>query len=109
MRRHALALVITALLIPLTPSPANAADRSMPGTAWGDGEVMVDSTVSTAAQNALRRSGVRVIRLQGELRVLIAGGQSVFGTSSRCSSSGDPRTPCWYRGAGGGQTVASPT
>jgi streptogrisin B len=57
----------------------------MPGTAWGDGEVMVDSTVGEAARNALRRSGVRVIRLQGELRLLIAGGQAVYGGSARCS------------------------
>jgi streptogrisin B len=88
MRRHALVVLITALLIPLAPSPAaagSAADRSLPGTAWGEGEVMVDSTVSETATNALGRSGLRVTRLEGELRVLIAGGQAVYGSSARCS------------------------
>lgn len=85
MGRRVLILIITTLLIPLAPTRAAAADRSLPGTAWGDGEVMVDSTVGEAARNALRRSGVRVIRLEGELRVLIAGGQPIYGTSARCS------------------------
>ncbi|HZM78849.1 MAG TPA: S1 family peptidase [Candidatus Limnocylindrales bacterium] len=85
MGRRLFILLFTALLIPLSPAPAGAVDRSLPGTAWGDGEVMVDSTVSIATQNALGRSGFRVIRLPGELRVLIAGGQGIYGGTTRCS------------------------
>lgn len=96
MGRRLLVVVITALLIPLSPAPATAADRSLPGTAWADGEVMVDSTVSTVTENALRRSGIRVTRMQGELRVLIAGGQAIYGGSSRCSLGANVRQGSTY-------------
>jgi streptogrisin B len=85
MGRRLLIPLLAALLIPVSPAPAVAADRTIPGTVWGDGEVLVDSTVSLAEQNALRRSGLKVTRMPGELRVLIAGGQAIYGTSSRCS------------------------
>src|SRR5262245_59592715 len=89
-RRRLLVLLTTALLIPLVPiapaSAAGASPRSLPGTAWGDGEVMVDRTVNTVAENALRRSGIKVTRLPGELRLLIAGGQAIYGGGAgRCT------------------------
>lgn len=89
MRRRPLVLLLAALLIPLSPTPASAASlaaqRSLPGTAWAEGEVMVDSTVNASAQDAMRRNGLRVIAVQGELRLLIAGGQAVYGATARCS------------------------
>lgn len=85
MRRRLLVLAFAVLLIPLTPSPAAAADRSQPGTVWGQREVLIDDTVSASDRRKIERTGLKVTRLQGELRVLIAGGQAIYGGTGRCS------------------------
>ncbi len=89
-RQQLLALVLAIGLIPLAPAPAHALDR-LPGTAWGDGEVYVDDSVSEGRVEALRRTGIRVTRMPGELRVLIAGGQAVYSAGARCSLGANAR------------------
>ncbi|WP_117214912.1 S1 family peptidase [Allorhizocola rhizosphaerae] len=99
MRRHILALVMAVALIPFTPSPAAAqadAPQALRGTAWGDGEVYVDSTVSASQVQAMLRTGVRVTRMPGQLRVLIAGGQAIYTGSARCSLGANVRQGSTY-------------
>jgi streptogrisin B len=83
-------------LIPFAPSAAQAEPHALPGTAWGDGEVYVDSTVSASRVEALRRTGIRVTRMPGELRVLIAGGQAIYAGSARCSLGANVRQGSTY-------------
>ncbi|MFI7650948.1 S1 family peptidase [Micromonospora sp. NPDC049460] len=109
MRRLPLSLLLLAALLLGLPAPAHAAPDHAdaaraaatlaavrtPGTAWGldpaTGRMTltVDDTVSTRDLAALRataaRAGAPLRREPGHLRVLIAGGQAVYGGGGRCS------------------------
>ncbi|MEU4775081.1 S1 family peptidase [Micromonospora sp. NPDC023644] len=143
MRRLPLALLLLAALLLGLPAPAHAAPDQADaahaaatlaqvrtaGTAWGldpaTGRMTltVDDTVSDRDLAALRataaRAGAVLRREPGELRLLIAGGQAIYGGSGRCSLGANVRrgttyyfvtaghctasTSTWY--ADGGQTV----
>lgn len=107
-RRVLAVLVATALIaIPTTAQASPAADPTrvaatlaalqLPGTAWGVDDatgqlvVTVDETVTGERLRQLRRAvapagqAVRIQHEPGRLRVLIAGGQAIYGGSTRCS------------------------
>jgi streptogrisin B len=91
MRRFLSALAAAVLATTLASAPAHAADAlSTAGVAWidnpvtGQREVTIDSTVSSATEKALL-SLYAVRREPGRLRTLIAGGDGIYGASSRCS------------------------
>ncbi|MFG3704666.1 S1 family peptidase [Micromonospora sp. NPDC047670] len=116
MRRLPLALLLLAALLLGLPAPAHAApDRADPdraaaalaavrtaGTAWGldpaTGRMTltVDDTVSARDVAALRataaRAGALLRREPGRLRILIAGGEAVYGGGGRCSLGANVRS-----------------
>ncbi len=100
MRRIPLVvLALTVLLAPATPAaaggPATVAEVRTAGTTWGPDPatgrmtLTVDQSVDEARTRALRavadRSGAQFRRDPGRLRLLIAGGQAVYGGGGRCS------------------------
>ena len=111
-------LVATALIaIPATAQAAPAAEPTraaatlaalqLPGTAWdidatGQLLVIVDKTVTGERLRQLRRAvapaghAVRVQHEPGRLSVLIAGGQAIYGGSSRCSLGANVRSGTTY-------------
>lgn len=105
MRRSVL-LVLAVLTLLVGGSPAAEAapardavtalnELRMPGTSWGVDPrtgrmtLTVDDTVSAqrllAVRHAVEPAGVVVRREPGRLDTLIAGGQAIYGGSSRCS------------------------
>ncbi|MEV4463859.1 S1 family peptidase [Micromonospora echinofusca] len=119
MRRFPLALLLLAALLLGLPAPAHAApaDAAAPaatalaqirttGTAWGldpaTGRMTltVDDTVSARDVAALRATAARagaVLRHEpGELRLLIAGGQAIYGGGGRCSLGANVRSGSTY-------------
>lgn len=118
-RRLFAVLVATALIaVPATAQASPAADPTrvaaalaalqLPGTAWDvDGAtgqllVTVDETVTPERLSQLRRAvapagqAVRIQHVPGTLRVLIAGGQAIYGGSSRCSLGANVRSGTTY-------------
>ncbi|MCL7456868.1 S1 family peptidase [Micromonospora echinofusca] len=120
MRRFPLALLLLAALLLGLSAPAHAAPIPTPaeraatalaqirttGTAWGldpaTGRMTltVDDTVSARDVAALRATATRagaVLRHEpGELRLLIAGGQAIYGGGGRCSLGANVRSGSTY-------------
>lgn len=115
MRRLPLvALALTALMVGVPtaaqarpdPGRASLAEVRTPGTAWavdpasGRMTLTVDDTVTGAELAALRDTAARagaVLRHEpGRLRVLIAGGQAIYGGGGRCSLGANVRSGSTY-------------
>ncbi|MEU6074165.1 S1 family peptidase [Micromonospora sp. NPDC047074] len=139
MRRPALVLLLLAALLLGLPAPAHAArdhggtvpDRDAglaaatlaavrtAGTAWGldpaTGRMTLtfDDTVPDREVAALRatadRAGALLRREPGELRVLIAGGQAIYGGGGRCSLGANVRSGTTYYFVTAGHCTAAGT
>lgn len=116
MRRPLLAaLALSAALAAAAPAaqaaPAPTAQAllsgvRLPGIAWvndpatGVTTVTLDDTVTAAQAEALRvrteRAGVVIRRQPGTLRTLLAGGDAIYGSSSRCSLGTNARRGTTY-------------
>lgn len=119
MGRRALLLLFTVLLTLAYPVTAQAAPPGgdawrIPGIAWGTdqatGQIVVtaDESVS-AASLAKLGTAVRIERTPGRITTLIAGGQAIYGGSSRCSLGANARrgTAYYFVTAGHCTNVAS--
>lgn len=130
MRRLPLIALTLALLLPATPAvaheqatatpgPATLSDVTTAGTAWGfdpaTGRPMltVDDSVGAAQARALRataeRAGAVFRREPGRLRLLIAGGQAVYGAGARCSLGANVRSGRTYYFVTAGHCTRSAT
>ncbi|MEV4120028.1 S1 family peptidase [Micromonospora sp. NPDC049645] len=123
MRRSPLAALVLTILLLVAPGAAQAAvpDRAAgpaadptavlagvrtAGTAWGFDPatgrmtLTVDDTVARTELAALRavadRAGVLLRREPGTLRPLIAGGQAIYGSGTRCSLGANARSGSTY-------------
>ncbi|MEV4492492.1 S1 family peptidase [Micromonospora coxensis] len=106
MRRLPSLVLALALLVPAAPAAAHDGATAAPvaptlsavrtaGTAWGPDPatgrttLTIDESVTESQARALRvvaeRAGATVRREPGRLRLLIAGGQAIYGAGARCS------------------------
>ncbi|MEO3924872.1 S1 family peptidase [Micromonosporaceae bacterium B7E4] len=89
-----------------TPGPATVAEVRTAGTAWGVDPatgrttLTVDESVDNAQARVLRavadRSGAVFRREPGRLRLLIAGGEAIYGAAGRCSLGANVRAGGTY-------------
>ncbi|MEV0458789.1 S1 family peptidase [Catellatospora methionotrophica] len=94
-----------AVAVPGPASPSLSAVTHTPGTVWttdpvtGRMTVALDETV-TARDAALLRDGLRgtgdVRREPGRLRTMLAGGDAIYGSTSRCSLGANARSGSTY-------------
>ncbi|RKN41092.1 S1 family peptidase [Micromonospora endolithica] len=117
MRRLPLVALTLALLLPAAPAAAHHRTGTAPdptalaavttaGTAWGldpatgRTTLTADESVSAAQARALRavadRAGAVFRREPGRLRLLIAGGQAIYGGGGRCSLGANVRSGTTY-------------
>ncbi|MFJ8689237.1 S1 family peptidase [Micromonospora wenchangensis] len=133
MRRLSLVLALAVTLLPATPVAAYPAaarpDASGPtvglaqvrtaGTAWGPDPttgrpaLTVDDTVAPEQLRALRTlaalAGADLRREPGRLRLLIAGGQSIYGGGARCSLGANVHSGSTYYFLTAGHCTAAAT